>query len=63
MLAHSRGREISIWDVGSAKELAKLKGHQGAVLAGAFSPDGKTLTTTSADTTALVWDLTPLLRR
>jgi RNA polymerase sigma factor (sigma-70 family) len=63
MLAHSRGREVSLWDIGSAKELGRLKGHQGVVLAGVFSPDGKTLTTTSADTTALVWDLTAQSRR
>ncbi len=63
MLAHSRGREVFVWDAVSGKEMGRLKGHQGAVLAGVFSPDSKTLTTTSSDTTALVWDLTALSRR
>jgi RNA polymerase sigma factor (sigma-70 family) len=60
LLAHSRGREVHVWEVGSAKEVGRLRGHQGAVLAGAFAPDGKTLTTAGADTTALVWDLAAL---
>jgi hypothetical protein len=62
LLAHSRGREVRVWDVGWAKELGRLTGHQGAVLAGAFAPDGKTLTTAGADTTALVWDVAAISR-
>jgi WD40 repeat protein len=60
LLAHSRGQEVRLWDIGSAKELGRMRGHQGAILAGAFAPDGKTLTTAGADTTALVWDLAAL---
>jgi hypothetical protein len=62
LLAHGRGREIVVWDVGSGKELGRLKGHQGAVCAGAFAPNGKTLATGSADTTVLVWDVAALTR-
>ena len=56
VLVHSHEREVAVWDVGSGKVLARLKGHGGAVLAGAFAPDGHALATASADTTVLVWN-------
>jgi WD40 repeat protein len=62
VLAHGRGREVAVWDIATGKELGRLKGHQGAVFAGAFAPDGKTLATAGADTTALVWDVAALTR-
>jgi RNA polymerase sigma factor (sigma-70 family) len=55
VLAHGRGREVAVWDVGSGKELGRLKGHGGA-----FAPAGKALATAGADTTALVWDVAAL---
>src|SRR5262249_54659171 len=48
--------EVSLWDAVTGTTLSQAKGHRGAVLAVAFSPDGKTLATGSADTTALLWD-------
>jgi hypothetical protein len=44
----------------NAKELTRLKGHQGEVTALAFAPDGKTLVSGSADFTLLVWDVSHL---
>ena len=45
-----------IWDAESGKEIAVLKGHDGAVRSAAFSGDGKRVVTASADKTARIWD-------
>jgi RNA polymerase sigma factor (sigma-70 family) len=58
--AHSRDRDVVVWDADSGEELGRLHGHAGFVFAGAFAPDGKTLATASGDTTVLVWDVTAL---
>ena len=46
-----------VYDTTSAKVVATATGHAGPVTAAAFSADGKTLATGSADTTVLLWDL------
>ena len=43
------------WQVGSRESLT-LRGHSGAVLAVAFSPNGRQLITASEDHTAMVWN-------
>ncbi len=55
-----KNHTVSVWDLATGKELAQLKGHQGAVETLAFAPDGKSLATGSKDTTGLIWDLTGL---
>jgi RNA polymerase sigma factor (sigma-70 family) len=52
--------ELNVWDATSGLAIAELAGHRGAVLALAIAPDGKTLVSGSADTTALIWDISPL---
>lgn len=47
---------IRLFDLRSGRELGKFQGHNGQVMSLAFAPDGKTLISGSADTTALVWD-------
>jgi WD40 repeat protein len=48
---------VHLWDTVTAKEVARLTGHEGEVLSVAFSPDGKLLASGSGDTTILIWDV------
>jgi WD40 repeat protein len=46
----------TIWDAQTGSKRLILKGHTGAVLPVAFSPDGKRVITGSMDKTAKIWD-------
>ena len=52
----SADKTARIWDAATAKEIAVLRGHEGAVNSAAFSPDGSRIVTASADKTARIWD-------
>jgi WD40 repeat protein len=48
---------IVIWDANTGNEIARLEGHEGPVMALAFSPDGGQLLSGSLDTTLRLWDV------
>jgi hypothetical protein len=57
---YGRGEgQIDLWDARTGRPVATLRGHArgGSIYGLAFSPDGRRLASTSADGTALVWDV------
>lgn len=49
--------EIWLWDIAGGNKTATLKGHAGMVWSVVFSPDGKTLASSSQDGTVKLWDV------
>jgi hypothetical protein len=49
---------VYLWEVATGKERRRFTGHRDVIPTLIFSPDGRHLVSTSADTTALVWDIT-----
>jgi WD40 repeat protein/serine/threonine protein kinase len=49
--------DIHLWDVATGREIGKLAGHGSWVSYLIFSPDGKKLTSSSADQTIRIWDV------
>jgi WD40 repeat protein len=47
---------LSLWDQATGKLLRLLEGHGSSILSATYSPDGKTLATTSYDKTVKLWD-------
>ena len=52
----SDDKTARIWDAKTGAELARLKGHTGAVTSVAVTPDGARIVTGSDDNTARIWD-------
>jgi WD40 repeat protein len=48
---------IHLWEIATGKELQRLEGHQEEVWSIAFTRDGRTLASGSADGTALLWEV------
>ena len=48
---------VILYDAATGRQLRRLPGHRGRICSLVFSADGKTLLSGSADTTALLWDV------
>lgn len=57
VLAFSDNDRIQIWNITQNTFLGELPGHIDAIIALAFSPDGKLLASASRDQTALLWEV------
>ncbi len=54
--------DVVLIERASGREIRRLKGHKDSVDHLAFAPDGRSLVSSSSDDTALVWDVTGLMR-
>jgi WD40 repeat protein len=53
----SFGSNLKLWDLQTGKEIREFKGHEGTVLAVAFSPDGKRAASSADDVSVRLWEV------
>jgi len=55
--SYTEDNSLKLWDAASGRKLRTLKGHEGEVLAVAFSPDGRTIVSGDRAKTLKIWDV------
>lgn len=55
-------RTVTLWETATGGKAREFAGHAAEILFLAFAPDGRSLASTSADGTALLWDVLPAAR-
>ncbi len=58
LVSTNRNAEIHFWDAINGEYKWTLLGHEDNILSSTFSPDGKTIVSSSSDRTILLWDFT-----
>lgn len=56
-LSGSTDKMAHVWDVNTGEKLQSFTGHTHTIIAGAWSPDSRTVGTASYDSTARIWDV------
>jgi WD40 repeat protein len=53
----STDRSVRVWELATGREIRRFDWHRAGITSVAFLPDGRRLASSSADATAIIWDI------